>query len=71
MTRENVYIRAWGRKNGGPENLLFLCVQYFNPGTIQTMKRTARENGYTITRAVKIGGLSNGFRDIDITDKFR
>lgn len=61
-------LRVYGTKDGA-ESLLFGNLAE-HPNCINTAKKTAVQNGYTITRAIRVGTYRNCFRDEDVTEKF-
>lgn len=61
-------LRVYGTKNGA-EKLLFANLAE-HPNCIKTAKKTAAQNGYKISRAIRIGTHRNCFTDEDITEKF-
>lgn len=62
------YLRIYGRKPGNTEEkLLFASL----PETrINTAKKTAAENGYTISKIISIASHKNGYTDQDVTRKY-
>lgn len=61
-------LRVYGTKDGA-ESLLFGNLAE-HPNCINTAKKTAVQNGYKITRAIRVGTYRNCFRDEDVTEKF-
>lgn len=62
-------LRVYGKRNGEPEKLMFLSIEE-NSGCIERAKRTAMENHYTITKAIRIGNFITRFAETDVTDKY-
>lgn len=61
-------LTVWGYKNGRAKILFANLAE--NVSCIARAKRTASEQGYKISRAVRIGTHRNCFTDEDITEKF-
>ncbi len=61
-------LRVYGKKDGA-EKLLFANLAE-HPNCIKTAKKTAEQNGYKISRAIRNGTHRNCFADEDVTEKF-
>jgi hypothetical protein len=62
-------LRVYGKRGNSTEKLIINCLAN-TPACIARAKKTAAENGYTITRAVKIGTIETRYKDTDYTSEF-
>lgn len=62
------YLRIYGQKpEGRAAGLLFSNLP---ASRIRTAKKTAAENGFTITRIISIASFENGYTEKDVTRKY-
>lgn len=62
-------LRVYGKRNDNEEKLIINDLAN-TPACIARAKKTAAENGYTITRAVKIDTIETRYQDTDYTSEF-
>lgn len=60
-------LKVYGKKNGKKE-LIFFCISHED--LKKTGFKTAQQHGYTITQIIEIASHENGYRDINVTDKY-